>query len=115
MTALLFAVAPLPQSPVTAHVSSAVPKMPSTPGFSLIGVQPSVAHHLGYTDRSPSKRLEEFMGDYYKHSRNIFLITRTVEQRLALLPKAKRLPDFRRMLPRRAAPMKATAPACPLA
>jgi [protein-PII] uridylyltransferase len=62
-------------------------------------VQPAVANHLGYTDRSASKRLEQFMGDYYTHSRNIFLITRTVEQRLALLPKTKRLPDFRRMLP----------------
>jgi len=62
-------------------------------------VQPHVAHHLGYTDRSPSKRLEEFMGDFYNHSRRIYLITRTVEQRLALLPKSKLLPDIRRILP----------------
>lgn len=61
-------------------------------------VQPSVATNLGYTDRSPSRRIEAFMGDFYKHSRNIYLITRSVEQRLALLPKAKLLPDFRRML-----------------
>ena len=62
-------------------------------------VQPHVAHHLGYTDRSPSKRLEQFMGDFYNHSRNIYLITRTVEQRLALLPKSKLLPDIRRIIP----------------
>ena len=61
-------------------------------------VQPSVAHNLGYTDRSPSKRLEKFMGDFYAHSRNIYLITRTVEQRLALLPKSTLLPDFGRMI-----------------
>ena len=60
-------------------------------------VQPAVAHNLGYTDRSPSKRLEEFMGEFYKHTRNIYLITRTVERRLALLPTPKRLPDFRRL------------------
>lgn len=61
-------------------------------------VQPAVANNLGYKDPSPSKRLEEFMGDYYGHSRNIFLITRTVEQRLALLPGPKFLPGFRRIL-----------------
>jgi [protein-PII] uridylyltransferase len=49
--------------------------------------QPSVALRLGYTDRSPSRRLEAFMSEYFKHTRNLFLITRTVEQRLALLPK----------------------------
>jgi [protein-PII] uridylyltransferase len=62
-------------------------------------VQPAVAYNLGYKESSPSKRLEEFMGVFYTHSRNIYLITRTVEQRLALLPKPKLLPDFRRMLP----------------
>jgi len=62
-------------------------------------VQPAVANNLGYKDHSPSKRLEEFMGDFYSHTRNIFLITRTVEQRLALLPKPKFLPGFRSMLP----------------
>src|SRR5262249_15639975 len=54
-------------------------------------LQPAVAHNLGYTERSPSKRIEEFMRCVYTHSRNIFLITRTVEQRLALLPKPRRL------------------------
>jgi len=62
-------------------------------------VQPAVANQLGYKDPSPSKRLEAFMGDFYSHSRNIYLLTRTVEQRLALRPKPKLLPGFRRMLP----------------
>ena len=61
-------------------------------------VQPSVAHNLGYTDRSPSQRLEKFMRDFYIHARRIDLITRTVEQRLALLPPVKRLPSFRNLL-----------------
>src|SRR6185369_5122272 len=52
-------------------------------------VQPAVAHNLGYTDRSPSKRIEKFMGGFYTHTRNIYLITRTIEQRLALLPQPK--------------------------
>ena len=34
------------------------------------------------------------MRDVYTHSRNIFLITRTLEQRLALLPQPRRLPAF---------------------
>ena len=51
-------------------------------------LQPAVAHNLGYSDRSPSKRIEKFMRDLYTHMRNIFLITRTLEQRMALLPPA---------------------------
>ena len=61
-------------------------------------IQATVAHNLGYRDRSPSKRLEEFMRDFYNHTRNIDLITRTVEQRLALLPRQSLIPSFRRML-----------------
>ncbi|MFO1497814.1 MAG: hypothetical protein U1G07_05370 [Verrucomicrobiota bacterium] len=61
-------------------------------------LQPSIASNLGYTDRSPRKRLERFMRDVYKHMRNIYLITRTVEQRLALLPKTNRLPSLRALL-----------------
>jgi [protein-PII] uridylyltransferase len=66
-------------------------------------VQPTIANSLGYHDRSPSKRLEHFMRDLYTHTRNIDLITRTIEQRLALLPQPKRLPSFRALLlPKRA-------------
>src|SRR5260370_26943992 len=55
-------------------------------------LQPAVAHNLGYGERSPCKRIEAFMRQLYRHSRNIFLITRTLEQRLALLPPARRRP-----------------------
>ena len=44
--------------------------------------------NLGYHDRSPSLRMEKFMRDLYTHMRNIDLITRTLEQRMALLPRA---------------------------
>jgi [protein-PII] uridylyltransferase len=68
-------------------------------------IQPAVAHNLGYRERSLSKRIEQFMRDVYTHSRNIFLITRTVEQRMALLPKPKPLISLRSLLPgRKAAP-----------
>jgi [protein-PII] uridylyltransferase len=60
--------------------------------------QPTVAHNLGYSDRSPSRRIEQFMRHLYTHSRNIFRITRTVEQRLALLPRPRKL-SFRSFLP----------------
>ncbi len=64
-------------------------------------VQPAIAHNLGHTDRSPSRRLERFMRDYYLHARSIDMITRTVERRLALLPKPARMPFLSKILPRR--------------
>src|SRR5262245_14929603 len=62
-------------------------------------LQPAIAYNLGYRDRSPSKRIEKFMRDLYTHSRSIFLITRTVEQRLALLPAPEPRLSFRAFLP----------------
>ncbi|MEY2466712.1 MAG: [protein-PII] uridylyltransferase [Verrucomicrobiota bacterium] len=53
-------------------------------------IQPAIAHNLGYSERSPSERIETFMRDVYTHSRNIFLITRTLEQRMALVPPPTR-------------------------
>lgn len=67
-------------------------------------VQPTIAHNLGFHDRSPRKRLERFMRDLYTHTRNIDVITRTIERRLALLPEPKRLPSIRALLPGRRAP-----------
>ncbi len=65
-------------------------------------LQPAIAHALGYGDRSPSKRIEKFMRDLYTHMRNILLITRTLEQRMALLsPPQKRLAALRAWLPKR--------------
>jgi [protein-PII] uridylyltransferase len=57
-------------------------------GVDVLGknLQPAIAHNLGYRERSLSKRIERFMRDVYTHSRNIFLITRTLEQRMALQP-----------------------------
>jgi [protein-PII] uridylyltransferase len=59
-------------------------------------LQPSVATNLGYHDRSAGRRVEKFMGEFYHHSRNIDLITRTVEQRMALFAPPKRLLSFAR-------------------
>ena len=69
-------------------------------------VQPAVARGLGYTDRSPSRRIEKFLSDYFNHSRNIYLITSTVEQRLALLPQPSRLPSIRTLIRQRLDRMK---------
>ena len=64
-------------------------------------LQPSVASNLGYGDRSPSRRIEKFMRDLYVHMRNVYLITRTLEQRMALLSpqQTTRLAKLRRLLP----------------
>ena len=64
-------------------------------------VQPAVALNLGYGDRSPSKRIEKFMRDLYVHMRNVFLITRTLEQRMALVPVSPRKLSLRAWIPRR--------------
>jgi [protein-PII] uridylyltransferase len=63
-------------------------------------LQPAVALPLGYSDRSPSRRIEKFMRDLYTHTRNIYLITRTLEQRLAFLPAPPSLLSLRRYLPK---------------
>ena len=65
-------------------------------------LQPAVAHHLGYAERSSSKRIEKFMRDLYTHTRNIFLITRTLEQRMALFAPAESKLSLRAWLPKRA-------------
>jgi [protein-PII] uridylyltransferase len=61
-------------------------------------LQPTLASNLGYTDRSPSLRLEKFMREYYTLSRNIYLINRMLEERLALQPAPKRLQFIRRFI-----------------
>ncbi len=64
-------------------------------------LQPRLAHNLGYTQRSPVRRLEEFMRDLYIHMRNVYLITRTLEQRLALLPDPmRRVPSLKQLIKR---------------
>ncbi|MGA2281407.1 MAG: [protein-PII] uridylyltransferase [Verrucomicrobiota bacterium] len=70
-------------------------------------LQPAVALGLGYSERSPSLRIEKFMRDLYTHMRNIFLITRTLEQRMALLaPVPDRLTSLRAWLPKRDRPVE---------
>lgn len=59
--------------------------------------QPAVAHNLGFTDRSPGKRVEKFMRVVYTHMRNIYLITRTLEQRLALAREPRRFAAISRL------------------
>ncbi len=63
-------------------------------------LQPAVALNLDYGDRSPSLRIEKFMRDLYVHMRNIYLITRTLEQRMALHSpeQTSRLDRLRRLL-----------------
>ena len=68
----------------------------------LKGVQASIAHNLGYTDRSPVKRLEKFMRVLYTHMRHVYLITRALEDRLAFQqkpPPRRTLRDFFRRRP----------------
>jgi [protein-PII] uridylyltransferase len=65
-------------------------------------LQPAIAHNLGFTDRSPSVRLEKFMRKVYTHLRNIYLINRSLEQRLALLPTPRRLEFIRGFIDRTA-------------
>ena len=74
-------------------------------------IQPAIALNLGYGDRSPSQRIEKFMRDLYVHMRNVYLITRTLEQRMALLSplQTSRLTRLRRLLPG-AAPRKMPEP-----
>ena len=64
-------------------------------------IQPAIAHNLGYGDRSPSKRIEKFMRDLYTHMRNVFITTRTLEQRMALLSpnQTSKINKLRSLLP----------------
>jgi len=75
----------------------------------LKSMQPAVAHELGYHERSVSRRIESFMRDLYTHLRNIYLISRTLEQRMALVPQPASRFSLRKFLP-----PKATLPTEPL-
>lgn len=63
-------------------------------------LQPAVAHALGFTERSPSRRIEKFMRQVYTRMRNIYLITRTLEQRMALVPPPQARLSLRKLLPK---------------
>lgn len=66
-------------------------------------LQPAIAHNLGHTERSPSKRIEKFMRELYTHFRNIYIITRTLEERMALVPQpgliSSKLSSLKALLP----------------
>jgi len=51
--------------------------------------QPLVALNLGYKQHDIFKRVETFMRDYYSHARNIYLISKILEKRLALTKNYK--------------------------
>jgi len=53
-------------------------------------IQPAVARGLGYAERSYSRRIERFMRDYYRHARTIDLLTRSIQERLGLVPSPPR-------------------------
>jgi len=70
-------------------------------------LQPAVALGLGYGERRRACASKKFMRDLYTHMRNIFLITRTLEQRMALLPPPQnRLASLRAWLPKRTRPVE---------
>jgi [protein-PII] uridylyltransferase len=61
-------------------------------------LQDRVAKALGYPQRSMVRLIEAFMKDYYMHVRNIYLISKTAERRLALIRTRKSLPTFRQVI-----------------
>ncbi len=59
-----------------------------------LAIQPKVAEALGYKDKNILQRIEMFMRDYYRHARDIHVLTEALAERLAIEDEPK--PGFGR-------------------
>ncbi len=61
-------------------------------------ILPKVSWRMGYTSRTITTRIEEFMRELYSHMKAIHILTGILERRLALEPNPDKLQSFRQIL-----------------